>query len=247
MSSIWNFANPLTSGSLKLAKSGRELYGTVVRAGLSKKTVSVKVNRFFYDQKYRKTYSRTGLFHVHDEEEFCRVGDKVVIQSCRPMSKLKRYFVRNVVVMAGRPFELGAVTADKKVEMLEEKNRLKVEQMAKEKAEEDAKVEKKLDPIWLGLVEDMKFEERTGRNFEYRKDVARKSPDNSFEQKKGKKLNEGRKGLKKNELEKDILESKGQNVGNLGNEEAGVGLGGKEEIIDRSEVKEVKKEIEERC
>jgi hypothetical protein len=31
------------------------------------------------------------------------------------MSKTKRYYVRNVVVMTGRPFELGAVTADKKL------------------------------------------------------------------------------------------------------------------------------------
>lgn len=116
MSSIWNFTNPLTTGSLKLARAGRELYGTVVKSGVNKKTVTVKVNRFFYDQKYKKTYSRTGVFQVHDEDEFCTIGDKVVIQGCRPMSKSKRYYVRNIVVMAGRPFELGAVTADKKLD-----------------------------------------------------------------------------------------------------------------------------------
>lgn len=105
MSVIWNFTNPLRTGSLKLATSGRELYGTVVKAGVNKKTVTVKVNRFYYVQKYKKTYSRTGTFQVHDEDEFCVLGDKVVIQTCRPMSKTKRYFVRNVVVMAGRTFD----------------------------------------------------------------------------------------------------------------------------------------------
>ena len=104
MSSIWNFTNPLTTGSLRLAHSGRELYGTVIKAGVNQKTVTVKVNRFFYVQKYKKTFSRTGRFQVHDEAETCVLGDKVVIQTCRPMSKTKRYFVRNIVVMGGRPF-----------------------------------------------------------------------------------------------------------------------------------------------
>lgn len=104
MSTIWNFMNPLKTGGLKLGKSGRELYGTVVRAGVNRKTVVVKVNRFFYDQHYQKTYSCSRNFHAHDEEEFCKIGDKVVIQSCRPLSKLKRYFIRNVVVMGGRTY-----------------------------------------------------------------------------------------------------------------------------------------------
>ena len=128
MSSVWNFANPLTSGALKLAKSGRELYGTVVKAGVNKKTVTVKVNRFFYVQRYKKTYSRVGNFHVHDEDEFCVLGDKVVIQACRPISKTKRYFVRNVVVMAGRTYKDPEKIADSQeikaneVEMPQEKS-----------------------------------------------------------------------------------------------------------------------------
>jgi len=94
----------LTTGSLRLAHSGRELYGTVIKAGVNQKTVTIKINRFFYVQKYKKTFSRTGRFQVHDEAETCVLGDKIVIQTCRPMSKTKRYFVRNIVVMGGRPF-----------------------------------------------------------------------------------------------------------------------------------------------
>jgi small subunit ribosomal protein S17 len=109
MSTVWNFLNPLKTGNLQLARSGRELYGTVIKAGVNKKTVTVKVNRFFYVKKYKKTYSRTGKFQAHDEEEFCAIGDKVVIQTCRPMSSTKRYFVRNVVVMAGRPLPPSSV------------------------------------------------------------------------------------------------------------------------------------------
>jgi small subunit ribosomal protein S17 len=105
MSSLWNFTNPLRTGCFRLQKSGRELYGTVVKAGVNQKTVTVRVNRFFYVQKLHKTFSRMNEFQVHDEEEFCRIGDKVVIQSCRPMSRTKKYFVRNVVVMGGRPWQ----------------------------------------------------------------------------------------------------------------------------------------------
>ena len=81
------------------------MYGTVTKAGVNKKTVTVKVSRFFYVQKYKKTFSRSGYFQVHDESEYCVLGDKVVIQTCRPMSKTKRYFVRNIVVMGGRHYD----------------------------------------------------------------------------------------------------------------------------------------------
>jgi hypothetical protein len=40
---------------------------------------------------------RSRNFHCHDEESFCRTGDKVVIQSCRKISSIKHYYVRNIV------------------------------------------------------------------------------------------------------------------------------------------------------
>jgi hypothetical protein len=42
--SIWNLAHPLRTGHIPLAKSGLELFGTVIRHGRMKKTVSV----FYY-------------------------------------------------------------------------------------------------------------------------------------------------------------------------------------------------------
>ncbi|CAG9329278.1 unnamed protein product [Blepharisma stoltei] len=104
MSSIWNLTSGLRTGFLKIAPAGRELYGTVVKSGVNKKTVTVRVNRFFFVKKYNKTYSWARSFQVHDEEEYCVLGDKVIIRSCRPMSKTKRYYVRNIVVMMPRPF-----------------------------------------------------------------------------------------------------------------------------------------------
>lgn len=105
MSSIWNLTHPLRTGLMNLAPAGRELYGTVIKSGVNQKTVTVRVNRFYYVPKYHKTYSRHGDFQVHDEDEFCALGDKVIIKACRPMSKSKRYYVRNIVLMASRPYQ----------------------------------------------------------------------------------------------------------------------------------------------
>lgn len=39
---------------------------------------------------------------MHDDEEYCRSGDKVVIKTCKKLSNSKYYFVRNVVLPVGR-------------------------------------------------------------------------------------------------------------------------------------------------
>ena len=41
-------------------------------------------------------------FHCHDEEEYCRTGDKVIISQCRKLSKSKNFYIRNIVLAAGR-------------------------------------------------------------------------------------------------------------------------------------------------
>ena len=47
---------------------------------------------------YRVNFGRFSNYLVHDEENFCRIGDKVVIKSSgTPISKQKHFYVRNVV------------------------------------------------------------------------------------------------------------------------------------------------------
>ena len=46
--------------------------------------------------------SRNHKFHCHDEEEYCRSGDKVVVRQCKKISNIKYYYVRNVVLPVGR-------------------------------------------------------------------------------------------------------------------------------------------------
>ena len=99
---IFNLTHPLRTGFIKLQPNGRELYGTVIRQGLMNKTVTVRVSSYHYNYKIGFWLTRSRNFHVHDEENYCKTGDKVVIQSCRKISKHKSYYVRNIVLAAGR-------------------------------------------------------------------------------------------------------------------------------------------------
>ena len=45
---------------------------------------------------------RSRNFLVHDEENFCKSGDKVVIRATRKLTKHKRYYVRDIVKPVGR-------------------------------------------------------------------------------------------------------------------------------------------------
>ena len=56
---------------------------------------SIVVENHFYkeDAKYKKRYRVSKKFHAHDEANECKVGDKVTIYECRPLSKLKRWTV----------------------------------------------------------------------------------------------------------------------------------------------------------
>src|SRR4051794_16252469 len=102
MSNIWNFKDPLKTGFVKLAPAGREKFGTVIKSGFMKKTVTVKIDAYTWVPTYRTYTNNPSKFQVHDEDEICKTGDKVVIRLCRPISKLKHYYIRNIVWMLPR-------------------------------------------------------------------------------------------------------------------------------------------------
>jgi small subunit ribosomal protein S17 len=70
----------------------RILQGTVTSAK-NDKTVSVKVERTFRHPLYKKTVRKSAKYSAHDAKGECKVGDKVRIQECRPMSKTKSWMV----------------------------------------------------------------------------------------------------------------------------------------------------------
>jgi len=75
--------------------------GTVVGKTMTK-TVKVMVERKVRHPRYLKTMRRRRTFLVHDEHERCQLGDVVRIIETRPLSKLKRWRVLEVVGAAGR-------------------------------------------------------------------------------------------------------------------------------------------------
>jgi len=70
----------------------RILQGTVESAK-NAKTVSVKVERTFRHPLYKKTVRKSTNYAAHDENSQCKVGDKVRIEECRPISKTKSWIV----------------------------------------------------------------------------------------------------------------------------------------------------------
>ncbi len=61
------------------------------------KTVTVEVIRRKQHDLYKKTIRRGKRFKAHDEENQCRVGDKVEITETRPISKQKRWRVTEIL------------------------------------------------------------------------------------------------------------------------------------------------------
>jgi len=70
--------------------------GTVVSDQMDK-TVTVEVERLVSHPIYKKFIRRKAKYHAHDEKNECRVGDRVLLVECRPLSKSKRWRVKEIV------------------------------------------------------------------------------------------------------------------------------------------------------
>jgi len=55
------------------------------------KTIVVEVERRVPHPQFKKIVRMTSKFYAHDEENQAKIGDKVRIEETRPMSKLKRW------------------------------------------------------------------------------------------------------------------------------------------------------------
>jgi small subunit ribosomal protein S17 len=88
--------------NLKPRKTRKHLVG-VVTSKSGEKTVKVA---YFYKIPhpiYRKEIRRKTVVHAHDEQNQCHVGDRVQIMETRPLSKLKRWLVLQVIEHAPVP------------------------------------------------------------------------------------------------------------------------------------------------
>jgi small subunit ribosomal protein S17 len=81
-------------------KSNRKTRVGTVMSNKMDKTVVVMVERLIQDPKYRKFIRRRNKFKAHDAENNCSVGDRVLIEECRPLSKDKRWAVVQILEKA---------------------------------------------------------------------------------------------------------------------------------------------------
>ena len=73
--------------------------GTVVSNKMDK-TVVVSIERIVQHPVYKKYVKRRGKCVAHDAQNMCQIGDKVMIVETRPLSKTKRWRVREILEKA---------------------------------------------------------------------------------------------------------------------------------------------------
>jgi small subunit ribosomal protein S17 len=78
----------------------KKLYTGKVVSDKMDKTVVVAITRLFQHPRYKKTVKRVTRFKAHDENNECRIGDKVSIVASRPLSKDKRWAVVKILERA---------------------------------------------------------------------------------------------------------------------------------------------------
>jgi len=83
-------ATPAVTGKRK------QRVGEVVSNKMTK-TIVVRVERRFPHQKFKKIVTSYKKFYAHDEKAEAKVGDTVRIEEARPLSKLKRWQLVEVV------------------------------------------------------------------------------------------------------------------------------------------------------
>ncbi len=78
-------------------KTTKELSGTVVGTAM-KDTASVLVVRYVKHPKYDKFVKYAKKYLVHDVGNTAKVGDKVTIRECRPISKRKHFMLAEITM-----------------------------------------------------------------------------------------------------------------------------------------------------
>lgn len=79
-------------------KKGRRVQkvGRVVSNKMDK-TIVVVVESLKKHRIYKRTYKQTKRFYAHDEQNACQIGDTVRIEESRPLSKLKRWALIEII------------------------------------------------------------------------------------------------------------------------------------------------------
>ena len=85
-----------TTSQPKRQKHHKELIGTVV-SNKMQKTIVVEVTRKKAHPMYKRVIAIRKKFYAHDEKNESHVGDTVAIEESRPLSRLKRWTLKEIV------------------------------------------------------------------------------------------------------------------------------------------------------
>ncbi|RII29341.1 MAG: 30S ribosomal protein S17 [Geobacter sp.] len=75
----------------------RRIQVGVVVSDKMEKTIVVRVDRLVKHPLYNKYIKRSEKYKVHDENNSCKMGDRVQIIECRPLSKDKRWNLNQII------------------------------------------------------------------------------------------------------------------------------------------------------
>ena len=85
---------------MQTERNNRKTRVGIVISNKMEKTITVAVEDFVRHSLYGKAVKRTAKSKAHDEENTCRMGDKVRIMETRPLSRDKRWRLVDVVERA---------------------------------------------------------------------------------------------------------------------------------------------------
>ena len=80
-------------------KTRKQFIGLVVSDRMEK-TASILVERTITHPLFKKQVKKRRKFMAHDEQNECKIGDKVLIEETRPLSKLKRWRIVQIIERA---------------------------------------------------------------------------------------------------------------------------------------------------
>ena len=90
-----------TTNTEQNAGRRKTLIGEVVSTKMAK-TIVVEVNRQKAHPFYKRVVKRSKKFYAHDEKGTAKLGDVVKIEETRPLSKLKRWQLKDVIRRAAQ-------------------------------------------------------------------------------------------------------------------------------------------------
>jgi len=80
----------------KLGTKKKKKIGIVI-SNKATKSITVAVQRRYQHPKYFKTLIKTKHYMAHDEKKICKIGDLVIVEESRPLSKKKRWRLQEII------------------------------------------------------------------------------------------------------------------------------------------------------